>query len=252
MTLRTKLLAACGLAAILVGLALFWNHTQGSSGGDALADTSSQSMDLAAPSGDTSPSNPQATPAPDQKPAGKAASKVWGATDGVEQLLWEDLMPAGEEERLTALYEDFYRDFEKSLLGNQTQLSDLGRTRNPDPATIAEGSDLDVMPQIGTFNTVADLNNVKVRIPAYVVPLEFNAKKSYREFLLVPYYGACLHTPPPPPNQIIYVKSESAVTIKDIWQPVWAQGTLTTDRHENGVGNAAYTMLLAKLEPYES
>jgi uncharacterized protein len=240
MTLRTKLLAAAGLAICLLAGAIGWRVLSGEPS-DAPA---------AAPPAATATKPEPEKAADTSAPKAESGRKVWGADGGVEQILWEDLMPAGEEEKLTALYEDFYRDFEKQMRGNQVQLSDLGRKRNPDPSTIEEGSALDVMPQIGTFNTVADLNNLTIRIPAYVVPLEFNAQKSYREFLLVPYYGACLHTPPPPPNQIIYVKSDKAVTVTDIWQPVWAQGVLTTEKHEHTVGSAAYTLSLAKLEPY--
>jgi len=65
-----------------------------------------------------------------------------------------------------------------------------------------------------------------------VVPLDFNAESAYTEFLLVPYFGACLHTPPPPPNQIIFVNSETATQIVDINQP-------------------AYELTLSKLEPYD-
>ncbi len=50
-----------------------------------------------------------------------------------------------------------------------------------------------------------ELNGSKVKIPGFVIPLEGD-DKAVTEFLLVPYFGACIHVPPPPPNQIIYVK----------------------------------------------
>src|SRR5690606_3286544 len=103
----------------------------------------------------------------------------------------------------------------------------------------------------GTFNTVAALNNLDVRIPGFIVPLDFRADKKYREFLLVPYFGACLHTPPPPPNQIVYVRTGEPVTITDIWSPVWVEGVMKTQRHENDIGSAAYTLSLKKLSLYE-
>jgi len=120
-----------------------------------------------------------------------------------------------------------------------------------DAGPIEEGSAQDFMPQLGTFATVPELEGRNIRIPAYIVPIEFSDDHFYKEFLLVPYMGACIHTPPPPPNQIIYVKTDKPVRIDDIWAPVYADGILKTQKHENDVGNAAYTMALSKLEPYK-
>jgi hypothetical protein len=150
-------------------------------------------------------------------------------------ITWEELMPEGEEERVLKLYEAYY-----ATVGAQG-----------DAGAVAEGSAADSMPQIGTFNTVQALNKRLVRMPGYIVPFDFDAKDSYKEFLLVPYFGACIHTPPPPPNQIVYVSTKTPVKIKDIWAPVWIEGVMSTDKHENELGNAAYTLAMTKLEAYE-
>ena len=63
-----------------------------------------------------------------------------------------------------------------------------------------------------------ELAGMDVRIPGYVIPLEFAGTK-VREFLLVPYHGACIHTPPPPANQIIFVRSERGTASKDCSPP---------------------------------
>ena len=84
-----------------------------------------------------------------------------------------------------------------------------------------------------------------------MVPFDFSASSEHDEFLLVPYFGACLHTPPPPPNQIIYVKSSSAVKIVDINEPVWLEGVMSTGKFTSDLGNSAYEVNLSKLEPYE-
>lgn len=90
-----------------------------------------------------------------------------------------------------------------------------------------------------------------VRVPT-INPSSLSIGGEYREFLLVPYFGACLHTPPPPPNQIVYVRTETPVTVTDIWSPVWVEGKMHTQRHENDVGSAAYTLSLSKMTPYDS
>lgn len=55
------------------------------------------------------------------------------------------------------------------------------------------------------------LHGTAVWLTGFVVPLD-NPKQGIREFLLVPYHGACIHTPPPPANQIVYVKLAAPVT----------------------------------------
>lgn len=174
-------------------------------------------------------------------------------TSGVTEITWEDLMPDGENERLEELYAEFYRDFEKRMMENQTALSATisGDSDLEISDMIAEGSDLDTMTQIGTFNVVEDLDGMDIRLPGYIVPLDFNADAEHTEFLLVPYFGACLHSPPPPPNQIVYVSANPAAKIPDIYEPVWLEGTMKTGRFDTEMANSAYELSLSKLEPYE-
>jgi hypothetical protein len=75
---------------------------------------------------------------------------------------------------------------------------------------------------------VPELNGNLVRMPGYALPLEQSAE-GVTEFLLVPYVGACIHTPPPPPNQIVYVKLAKAYTVSNLYEPVWITGTISTE-----------------------
>ena len=68
-----------------------------------------------------------------------------------------------------------------------------------------------------------DLNGQQVRMPGYVLPLEFSGTK-ITEFLLVPWVGACIHTSPPPPNQIVNVKFDGGIEIKGQFAPMWVTG----------------------------
>lgn len=162
--------------------------------------------------------------------AGAAANDA--ASRGVREIGWEELLPEGEEERLAQLY--------------QQQMAML-YSGGP----IAEGSPADQMIQIGTFNTVAELNQTKVRIPGYTVPFEFGANAEIKEFLLVPYYGACLHAPPPPPNQTVFVIAEEPIRLRDLAQAVWIEGTLFTQTQESELADAAYTIRIDRIEKYE-
>lgn len=184
----------------------------------------------------------------DAQPSDTAETKptYWGVKEGEAlTLMWEDLMPEGSEEQLAQEYEAFYAMLEQRYAANTTTLADAQPY-----GEIAEGSEFDFMPQLGNFDTVAELDGEHVRIPGYVVPFEFSSGMRLKEFLFVPYMGACIHTPPPPPNQIVFIRSEKPVQVKDIWAPYWIEGTLQTEKTENDIGDTAYALTLTRLEPY--
>lgn len=180
------------------------------------------------------------------EPTAPKETIYWGVKEGEPlTLMWEDLMPEGSEEELIQQYEEFYAMLEQRYAANTTTLADA------DPyAAISEGSEFDYMPQLGTFDTVEELDGEFVRIPGYVVPFDFSSDNRQREFLFVPYMGACIHTPPPPPNQLIFIRAEPAVRVKDIWIPYWIEGTLSTEKTENDLGDTAYAMQMSLIEPY--
>lgn len=110
-----------------------------------------------------------------------------------EEIAWEDLMPAGEDERLESLYLEFYEEFERNMRQGSSTLAEAAKdsmaSENDDmSAFVAEGSAADTMEQIGTFNVVNDLNGKRIRVPGYVVPFDFSADAEHTEFLLVPYF----------------------------------------------------------------
>lgn len=98
--------------------------------------------------------------------------------------------------------------------------------------------------------TVEDLDGVRVKLPAYITPLEFDGQMKLEEFLLVPYLGACMHTPPPPSNQIVHTTLGEAIDVDDMYSPVWAIGTMRVDAKQSALAEAGYQLELEKLEPY--
>ena len=97
---------------------------------------------------------------------------------------------------------------------------------------------------------VPALNGQQVRIPGYIVPLESTADGRVVNFFLVPYYGACIHVPPPPANQIIYVQSAHPVAQEALWQPYWVQGTLYAERSASASVHAGYRLEAQQIRPY--
>jgi hypothetical protein len=88
---------------------------------------------------------------------------------------------------------------------------------------------------------VTEFNGKRVRIGGYVVPLDFEAT-TVKEFLLVPFVGACIHVPPPPANQIVYVKSEKGFQVAGQFDAVWVTGTLKTETAFTGLADAGYSI----------
>ena len=179
---------------------------------------------------------------------GETEPVYWGVKEGDPlPIMWEDLMPEGSEEALMREYEAFYAMLEKRYAANTTTLADAA-----DPyARIEEGSEFDFMPQLGGFETVEELNGAYIRMPGYVVPFDFKSDSKHSEFLFVPYMGACIHTPPPPPNQIVFVRADPAIKISDIWAPYWIEGTLSTEKTENELGDTAYALSMSSIEDYD-
>jgi uncharacterized protein len=95
------------------------------------------------------------------------------------------------------------------------------------------------------------LNGAEVRIPGFMVPLE-DTETRVTEFLLVPYFGACIHVPPPPPNQMAHVlMARNQVVDVNLWDPIWIVGKLTIENVESPYGMVGYQVTGDRILPYE-
>lgn len=163
---------------------------------------------------------------------GLATAGAWAqaAATGYHPIGWEGLIPPGWDP-LAALRE-----------------ADL------DPRRIAEGSAAEVeasrkLREIWDSAPVRlDLQGARVRLPGYVVPLE-SSRGSVREFLLVPYFGACIHSPPPPANQIVLVRLDRPATLQTM-DAVWVWGELGVHRSRTEWGQSGYRLQGRGTSPY--
>lgn len=105
--------------------------------------------------------------------------------------------------------------------------------------------------QTGTFNTVPALDGQKIKLAGYIVPSETTAEGELKEFFLVPYFGACIHVPPPPPNQIILARLEKPIPMTEIYDAFWITGTLKVEKTESEIAATAYTMAVDEVKLYE-
>lgn len=139
--------------------------------------------------------------------AAESGSEVPAARD----ITWDDLIPEGWVP--PAVQIDHFFD------------------APPTPATSA----------VSDTPVVVAMDQVRVRLPGYLVPLDVEGE-NLRTFLMVPYFGACIHVPPPPPNQVVYVEMPEAVQLDDPYGAHWVTGIMTTRASSTSMAEASYSM----------
>lgn len=200
------------------------------------------------------------------------------ATDPPKQIGWEDLMPEQEpienpfDEMSLQLREDLGYIFRvKADLDLGLITADSPEIKESDKilARIEEdGFDIaelerqldEIEEELDRRDVMVnrDLDGSIVRIPGYALPLEMT-EGGITEFLLVPYVGACIHVPPPPPNQMVFVKLREEYEVKSLFDPVWITGQLRVEQasrslnYVDGTSDVAtgYALSGVTIEPYE-
>ncbi len=176
----------------------------------------------------------------------QAMAEDSGSTGSADQtyntVMWTDLIPPEELEILMNPPE-WITEIEDGSEEDQiaSQISN----------TLAAAEDDRYQQALVSTNVNAEMNGALVRVPGFVVPLEFDEEQVITQFFLVPYFGACLHMPPPPPNQIILVDSPSGLQLDQLYTPFWISGKLSTSVTENEMATAAYSLTMASYEVYE-
>ncbi len=97
---------------------------------------------------------------------------------------------------------------------------------------------------------VDELDGKRIKLAAYITPLEFDGQTKMSEFLLVPYVGACMHTPPPPANQVVHAQLQESMEFKSIYDPVWAIGTIRTETVKSDLAESGYKLEIEEVLPY--
>ena len=169
----------------------------------------------------------------------------WSASslgDGRIDLKWRDLIPI--EERVVPKARR--SPFDLGRLGKNGDGTDTLAARKAVP----EGKWMS-RPSRAQGNrevkVVDALDGKQVRIGGYVVPLDFDAK-AVKDFLLVPFVGACVHVPPPPANQIIYVRIDKGLKLDGLFDPVYVEGRLRTKMTFTGLAQTGYVLDAVKAE----
>jgi uncharacterized protein len=101
--------------------------------------------------------------------------------------------------------------------------------------------------QFGSSEAIQDLDGRTVSLDGFVVPLGMNDAGLVDELLFVPFYGACIHVPPPPPNQIIHVSLAKPIALGALWDPYRLVGRLQVKRFDADIASASYEVSNATL-----
>lgn len=93
------------------------------------------------------------------------------------------------------------------------------------------------------------LDGAYIKMPGYIIPLDISTG-GVSTFVLVPYVGACIHTPPPPPNQLVFVTTETPWPSEDLWEAVWVTGVMRHDIQKTGIAETGYALHADNMEVY--
>jgi hypothetical protein len=94
-----------------------------------------------------------------------------------------------------------------------------------------------------------ELDGAMVKLPGYIIPLDQGAE-GVTSFVLVPYVGACIHVPPPPPNQLVIVTAQTPWPNDDLWEAVWVTGRLRAQLQSTELAEIGYSIESAAVEIY--
>lgn len=156
---------------------------------------------------------------------------------------WADLIP---EDDLDALLNppEYLLDIEEGSEEDQRRYEQL--------ASAEKGSENPDRYQQALLSTEfrQEFNNRDIRIAGYVVPLEFDSEQLVTQALMVPWFGACIHLPPPPPNQVILLNAPQGIEMGELYDAYWLSGRLQTNVRESELGTSSYEMDVASFELY--
>lgn len=165
------------------------------------------------------------------------AVTVFAQTPGYQKITWDDL-----------LNEEWYQQMKKDMAsyGRMAFLKD--GSEEAEKLMSSMRKKLDEAP-ISTKYI-----NQKIRMPGFVVPLDA-LRNGQREFLLVPYFGACIHTPPPPANQIVLVTPHPQLNLSktlESMEVIWVEGELKESRTKTASGVSGYSLEAVQIYPYKT
>lgn len=156
----------------------------------------------------------------------------------VVRLTWQQLMPEHERELL-----------QKYAKPANLKKSDLSEDVFQ---ALVKAADSGYQNAMTSAQTTAEYNDKFVEIPGFIVPIEFYENNAPSLIFIVPYYGACIHYPPPPPNQMIFARLEPSSLNVDLERPYLLRGVFKEGMFEDVMGTSAYQLDLINIQYYQN
>jgi len=188
-----------------------------------------------------------------QTPATAASADQQRENSPYQEIEWPDLMPKDDldalmnpPEYLGEIADGSEADSldNKLSLDNELSLDDTLKMQKDQPADAYQKA-------LVSTRIIPEFNKRKIRLPGFIVPLDFDDHQIITQFLLVPFFGACIHLPPPPPNQIIFATYEPGLPLDDLSDAFFVEGTIFTELKEHDLATSAYSMTIDRILPYE-
>lgn len=158
------------------------------------------------------------------------------SNEDITELTWQDLIP-----------DDFVQPENPFITMTQEEIDKLMDGSEESNAEIAR-----LQKEFNYAPVVEELDGLLVKIPGYITPLEFDGQKEVREFLLVPYVGACMHTPPPPANQVVHAESPKMIRNPGMYEAIWVFGTIHAETVQTNIAETGYRLEVDKVIPYSN
>lgn len=141
----------------------------------------------------------------------------------IREINWDELMPPVDEEIV----------------------------RKYETGEISQEEAIDYVVELGKI-PVDSMNQQRVKIPGYLVPLNIDKDQSATELLLVPTLGACIHVPPPPPNQTIFIRYDQGIQVTEAgYTPYWLEGVLRVENNTSEYTDVVYAITVESIKEFE-
>ena len=177
------------------------------------------------PAAPKKPAAATTTATPTATRAKTATPRTRPKTNTLQEIDWRDLLPENERKRYNP------------------------NAPAPVHGALGEGGPPAVQTVTTTVNQ--DLDQALVRLPGFIVPLGEPKNGVVREFYLVPYIGEDIHVPPPPSNQMVYVRSATGVAAEAVHEAHWVTGKMRVETRTTPLGTSAYSLVANKVEQYQ-
>ena len=135
-------------------------------------------------------------------------------------LEWADLVPE-DQQIATSILQDFIDHAQTRLMNSQPAMSGVRD----------------------------EWNGQSVRLPGYIIPLDYSGT-GVTAFILAPFVGACIHVPPPPANQLVFVTTEEPYESAGLFAPVHVTGPLATTPLRTHLADTGYAIAADEVLPY--